>query len=170
MNALLKQPSIPRVRPPSAKPEAGTSSSSSSERTAIDRSVLDASQHGIVELVDGQPSREERDTSTDGADVARVAASEVASRVSQMRRRLMPTIDGFAAGMHDIELYRSAADMVSSRVLGICSQRLEERDGRGNAQRRLTIRGGREEAGQEDWRAPREDLGIILGALSRVER
>jgi kinetochore protein Mis13/DSN1 len=79
-------------------------------------------------------------------------------------------LDTFAAGIHDVDLYRAMGDTVSSRVLRICSERLEERDAR-NALRRLAIEGKDEE---EDPRirpaTSREDLGVILGALSRVER
>ena len=75
------------------------------------------------------------------------------------------------------------ADTVSSRVLRICSERLEERDAR-DAMRRLAISDGSTSAsGDEGDRGkasrgkmqphdspPKEDLGLVLGALSRVER
>ena len=63
------------------------------------------------------------------------------------------------------------ADTVSSRVLRICSQRLEERDAR-NAMRRLDIAGNEDENGREQvpTEMPKEDISVILGALSRAER
>lgn len=100
--------------------------------------------------------------------------SAVSSRLSRVRADLTPDIDALAAGIHDIELYRSTADSLSSRVLGICAQRLEERDAR-NALRRLAIE-GKETADDKSVepldrrQVVREDLGVVLGALSRVER
>ena len=69
------------------------------------------------------------------------------------------------------------SDRVSSRVLRICAERLDERDAR-NAMYRLAIEGssdGESEDGGNKEKVvlrerPKEDLGIILGALSRVER
>lgn len=97
--------------------------------------------------------------------------SAVSARLSRITTGLAPTLDILAAGVHDIELYRSTADAVSSQILRICAQRLEERDAR-NTQQRLAIEG--EDSEQRTPRVtrsrPREDLGLILGALSRVER
>lgn len=69
------------------------------------------------------------------------------------------------------------SDRVSSRVLRICAERLDERDAR-NAVYRFAIEGGSDGEGEEDGskekvvlrERPKEDLGVILGALSRVER
>lgn len=97
--------------------------------------------------------------------------SAVSARLSRITTGLAPTLDILAAGIHDIELYRSTADAVSSRILRICAQRLEERDAL-NAQQRVAIEG--DDSGHPAPSAtrppPREDLGLILGALSRVER
>lgn len=97
--------------------------------------------------------------------------SVVSARLSRVASGLAPTLDSFAAGVHDIELYRAMSDAVSTQVLRICAERLEERDAR-NAMRRLAIEGGEAEGGRVSLRhgRPREDLGVILGALSRVER
>lgn len=64
-------------------------------------------------------------------------------------------------------------------MLRICAERLDERDAR-NAMYRLSIEGssdGESEDGNDSKKEkvvlrerPREDLGVILGALSRVER
>lgn len=100
-----------------------------------------------------------------------MAPSAVSSRLSRIATGLAPTLDAFAAGVHDIELYRASADAVSSRILRTCAQRLEERDVR-NAQQRLAIEGSDNEQRSPELlpQRPQEDLGIILGALSRVER
>lgn len=97
--------------------------------------------------------------------------SAVSSRLSRITTGLAPTLDAFASGIHDIELYRSTADAVSSRILRICAQRLEERDAF-NTQQRLAIEGddGDQRPSSAGSSRPREDLGVILGALSRVER
>jgi kinetochore protein Mis13/DSN1 len=94
--------------------------------------------------------------------------SAVSSQLSRITAGLAPTLDAFAAGVHDIELYRASADNVSSRILRICSQRLEERDAH-NTQSRLAIEGDDRKQPAAVPR-PREDLGLILGALSRLER
>jgi kinetochore protein Mis13/DSN1 len=97
--------------------------------------------------------------------------SAVSARLSRITTGLAPTLDTLAAGIHDIELYRSTADAVSSRILRICAQRLEERDAL-NTQQRLAIEGddSAQRAPNVTRPRPREDLGLILGALSRVER
>lgn len=97
--------------------------------------------------------------------------STVSSRLSRITTGLAPTLDAFASGIHDIDLYRSTADSVSSRILLICAQRLEERDAL-NTQQRLAIEGddGDPRLPSAGAHSPREDLGVILGALSRVER
>jgi kinetochore protein Mis13/DSN1 len=97
--------------------------------------------------------------------------SAVSARLSRITTGLAPTLDALAAGVHDIELYRSTADAVSSQILRICAQRLEERDAL-NTQQRLAIEGedGEQRVTRVSRSRPREDLGFILGALSRVER
>lgn len=92
-----------------------------------------------------------------------------------MTSSLAPTLDSFAAGVHDIELYRSAADNVSSQILRICAQRLEERDMQ-NSLERLEIEGSTDEGegeGRARVRIRREkprDVSLVLGALSRLEK
>jgi kinetochore protein Mis13/DSN1 len=99
-----------------------------------------------------------------------MSPSTVSNRLSQITTGLAPTLDAFAAGIHDIELYSSSADALSSRILRICAERLEERDAL-NTRRRIAIEGdGEGESPQKLRERPREDLGLILGALSRVER
>jgi kinetochore protein Mis13/DSN1 len=107
---------------------------------------------------------------------------------------MAPSLDAFAAGIHDIELYRQAADNLATQVLSICAQRLAERDSGGPPRRssrdkidsRRRWKGkpadggdGHKEKGQqpeqqgeegEEVEEEKPDLGIVLAALSRVER
>jgi len=98
--------------------------------------------------------------------------------VSLVLPRQAPALDSFALGIHDIELYRAAADNVSSKILQICAQRLEERDYY-NTRASPDIEMGREDSegsskGKSKVRIRPEkrqdDIGLVLGALSRIER
>ncbi|RDW86922.1 Mis12-Mtw1 family protein [Aspergillus mulundensis] len=208
LNALLRPPSIPRTKskqvpngqsdkqPPEPSPPA-----SSDEH--IDPSVLDPSQQQILASL--RPTTARQDTqpppqpdqpqpepqsqpleSKPEPILPPMPPPSISTRLSKITSRLAPTIDSFAAGLHDVELYRSMSDAVSSKALQICAERLEERDAR-NALRRLAITapgdaeaetsGQGEGEGEEgipfrtrSRTRPREDLGPILGALSRVER
>lgn len=166
LNALHKQPPIPPVTKDSGpSPKRKTPKS---PHHNIDTSLLDPSQQALISSLNpsAQPSKVDSSSKTH----PEVTPSIVSSRLSKITTGLAPTLDNFAAGIHDIELYRSSADAVSSRILRICSQRLEERDA-SNTRQRLKIEGDDEETPQNDRPArPREDLGLILGALSRVER
>jgi kinetochore protein Mis13/DSN1 len=105
-------------------------------------------------------------------------------------------LDSFASGIHDIELYRSAADTVSSTLLRICSQRLEEREAKNaltssqleeeeeegeslgadsadrnkHTHKRQTKTIDKNSRVRLGKKKQREDIGLVLGALSRVER
>lgn len=121
-----------------------------------------------------QTGTNRRRTQQSPADVlSNTTISAVSSRLSQVTSSLAPTLDSFAAGVHDIELYRSAADSVSSQVLRICAQRLEERDMQ-NSLERLEIEGDTDEAEEKARvRIKREkptDVSLVLGALSRLEK
>lgn len=180
LNALLRQPTIPRLdslehpatgsQPKTRRP---SHKSTQNKRDNIDPSLLDPAQQAIFALLQIEPpkSRKEGDSSTSPATLPPCPPSAVSSRLSRITTGLAPTLDAFAAGVHDIELYRSRADAVSSRILRICAQRLEERDAR-NTQHRLAIEGsdGEQHLPTSPTDKPREDLGLILGALSRVER
>lgn len=180
MNALLKQPPIPRIdaESPKKSPKKSPRSKRQPEklsRDEIDTSLLDPSQQAIYATLNpSSSSAAPQSRPQQGAASTTqppMPPSAVSARLSRITTGLAPTLDTLAAGIHDIELYRSTADAVSSRILRICAQRLEERDAL-NTQQRLAIEGN--DSGQ---RAPsvtrpraREDLGLILGALSRVER
>lgn len=168
LNALHKQPSIP--------PLTRDSESSSRQKTQksphdhIDTSLLDNSQQALLASLN-PPSQAAPDGDSSSKTLPPITPSIVSSRLSKITTGLAPTLDAFAAGIHDIELYRSSADAVSSRILRICSQRLEERDAL-NTKQRLAIEGDDKEQilSDDKHERPREDLGMILGALSRVER
>ena len=101
-----------------------------------------------------------------------MSPSTISIRLSRITSSLAPTLDSLAAGIHDIDLYRTMSDTVSTRVLRICAERLDERDSR-NRVRRLAAEASDGENSRQDLSLrprPREDLGLILGALSRVER
>ncbi|KAL2855016.1 Mis12-Mtw1 protein family-domain-containing protein [Aspergillus pseudoustus] len=195
LNALLRPSLIPRLKPTAKhipngqskdKPEAEIETETPRPKSddQIDLSVLDPLQQQILASIDPEAAKQYQTTqSADQPSDATISLppltpSSISTRLSRITSRLAPTLDSFAAGVHDIELYRSMSDTVSSRVLRICAERLEERDAR-NALRRLAITSGE---GNEDGTAgakqtdvplrlrPKEDLGPILGALSRVER
>ncbi|EDP52362.1 hypothetical protein KXW98_003826 [Aspergillus fumigatus] len=193
LNELLRPPSIPRLKLESKQPSDTSQDQGSSqaetagqparsplslEPKAIDTSLLDPSQQEIYAMLNPDTAKARRKsqsqeplTTTQSSHLPPMPPSVVAGRLSRVASGLAPTLDSFAAGVHDIELYRSMSDAVSTRVLRICAERLEERDAR-NAMRRLAIEGGEAEGRRVMLRhgRPREDLGIILGALSRVER
>ncbi|CAI7613997.1 unnamed protein product [Penicillium discolor] len=168
LNALLRQPAIPTVKakPQSDNQQKDKQPSRKSQHEEVNPSLLDPSQQAILESLN--PSNQpEGESSTPSSTRPPITPSAVSAQLSRITSGLAPTLDAFAAGVHDIELYRASADTVSSRILRICSQRLEERDAQ-NTQRRLAMEG------EDDEHPPppriKEDLGLILGALSRVER
>ncbi|OJJ60542.1 hypothetical protein ASPSYDRAFT_146695 [Aspergillus sydowii CBS 593.65] len=186
LNALLQPPSIPRVKTaqkqmPNGQAETPPSDPEKTTHSApenIDLSILDPSQQRILASVDPDAAKRYQETqpqteqTPETTNLPPATPSSISTRLSRLTSRLAPTLDSFAAGVHDIELYRAMSDTVSSRTLQICAERLEERDTR-NALRRLAIAG--EEGGSEQKDValrprPKEDLGPILGALSRVER
>ncbi|KAJ5516186.1 hypothetical protein N7527_007746 [Penicillium freii] len=168
LNALLRQPAIPtgKAKPQPDDQQKDKRPSRKSQHEEVNSSLLDPSQQAILESLN--PSNHpEGESSTPSSTRPPITPSAVSAQLSRITSGLAPTLDAFAAGVHDIELYRASADTVSSRILRICAQRLEERDTQ-NTQRRLAMEGS------DDEHPPppriKEDLGLILGALSRVER
>lgn len=177
LNALLKQPPIPPLTP------AATDSPKSSKRYPkntthehLNTSLLDPSQQAILASLrppasDAAQSEPQDDSTPLPQTRPPISPSTVSARLSDITTSLAPVLDSFSLGVHDIELYRSSADAVSSQILRVCAERLEERDAL-NTRQRLAIEG--EEGGQSGRKLAaersREDIGIILGALSRVER
>ncbi|KAE8167330.1 Mis12-Mtw1 protein family-domain-containing protein [Aspergillus tamarii] len=181
LNALLRPPSIPQIKPskqqdtaPEGQQEPPQSDSEPNPRLdpePIDLSLLDPSQQRIYKSIDpGKSDTETQAASSSEHILPPITPTAISARLSRITRGLAPTLDSLAAGIHDIELYRTMSDTVSSRVLRICAERLEERDAR-NAMRRLAVEEGEGESKDLTLRPrPKEDLGLILGALSRIER
>lgn len=170
LNALMKQPAAPRIIEEPQSKDSSSSKQQPPSHTQIDPSLLDPSQQPLLASLDPSLPATEGSSSSISTPLPPLTPSTVSTRLSRITTGLAPTLDAFAAGIHDIELYRSTADAVSSRILRVCAQRLEERDAQ-NTRQRLAIEGEDSErpSGARRQR-PREDIGIILGALSRVER
>ena len=65
--------------------------------------------------------------------------------------------------MHRISQYRDTAERVATKALGVCAEKLEERDRR---------EGGKKEEAEEERKVAggsRESLGGVLRGLSRLE-
>ncbi|KAJ5549419.1 hypothetical protein N7513_006653 [Penicillium frequentans] len=173
LNALLKQAPIPPVNAPTPDSPQASKRYPKKSQPQIDSSLLDPSQQAILKsLHPSVPTAESqaKDDTSPPTVLPPMSPSTVSTRLSQITTGLAPTLDAFAAGIHDIELYSSSADAVSSRILRICAERLEERDAL-VARQRIAIEGDSGEDSPPKLRErPREDLGLILGALSRVER
>ncbi|PWY87518.1 hypothetical protein BO70DRAFT_196020 [Aspergillus heteromorphus CBS 117.55] len=180
LNALLRPVEIPPLKPspPQTEPDSNQPSQPSSRPDQIDLSLLEPSQRRLYAQLDPAaakhpPDAEAMDTEpsapeTTAAILPQMTPSAISTRLSRITSSLAPTLDSLAAGIHDIDLYRAMSDTVSSRVLRICAERLDERDAR-NGIRHLAL----ETTDRKDLSLrprPREDLGLILGALSRVER
>ncbi|KAL5365001.1 Mis12-Mtw1 protein family-domain-containing protein [Aspergillus floccosus] len=189
LNALLRPPTIPSIKTdaqhgatlngqePSKSDSKKPAKALPSTPGSIDSSLLDPSQRKLFELLSSEATKrstsEESQAERSSAETSTstpFTPAIVSTRLSRITATLAPTLDSFAAGMHDIELYRAMSDTVSSRVLRICAERLDERDAR-NAMRRLALEGGGDSSKELSLRQrPKEDLGLILGALSRLER
>jgi kinetochore protein Mis13/DSN1 len=167
-------------RPGGRLPEKGQSDGRLSD---IDISLLHPSQQSLITSLDSiglyeRGKEHKEDTRPSSALLQPISPAIVSSRLSRITTSLEPALDSFASGIHDIELYRAAADNVSSKILRICSQRLEERDYY-NARASLNIEMGREDSegsskGKSKVRIrpekQQDDIGLVLGALSRIER
>ncbi|KAJ9410240.1 hypothetical protein DTO045G8_2233 [Paecilomyces variotii] len=184
LNALLRAPSIPHTKSLQSErrteSQGGRTDSQLPETQDIDASLLDSSQRDLLAILNpalqqAGASRRSPQQSPSADLLSSTTISAVSSRLSQVTSSLAPTLDSFAAGVHDIELYRSAADNVSSQILRICAQRLEERDMQ-NSLERLEIEGSTDEGegeGRARVRIRREkprDVSLVLGALSRLEK
>ncbi|GFN21225.1 hypothetical protein AtubIFM55763_008984 [Aspergillus tubingensis] len=182
LNALLRPADIPRIKPaPPEQPESDSvPSSQPSPPEQIDLSLLEPSQREIFAQINPEAAKQQQpDTQPMETEPAapepnllpQMSPSTVSTRLSRITNSLAPTLDSLAAGIHDIDLYRTMSDTVSTRILRICAERLDERD----ARRRLaTAESSADETNNRQDLSlrprPREDLGVILGALSRVER
>lgn len=180
LKALLRPPSIPKLE------SSASADSSSRNNQHIDMAALDPHQRSIIGTI-GLDSLQVNHNSQDRKAIPQPSSTNppltpaaVSNRLSHITTSLAPTLDAFASGLHDIDIFRSAAHRISSEVLRICSQRLEERDAR-NAARSSEFEGSDQDDKEasnsnkdslrtQHTRRKREDVGVILGALSRVER
>ncbi|GAT27886.1 Mis12-Mtw1 family protein [Aspergillus luchuensis] len=183
LNALLRPADIPRIKPaPPEQPESDSvPSSQPSPPEQIDLSLLEPSQREIFAQINPEAAKQQQQPDTQPMEtepaapepnlLPQMSPSTVSTRLSRITNSLAPTLDSLAAGIHDIDLYRTMSDTVSTRILRICAERLDERD----ARRRLaTAESSADETNNRQDLSlrprAREDLGVILGALSRVER
>ncbi|PWY74815.1 Mis12-Mtw1 family protein [Aspergillus eucalypticola CBS 122712] len=183
LNALLRPADIPRIKPaPPEQPESDSvPSSQPSPPEQIDLSLLEPSQREIFAQINPEAAKQQQEPDTQPMEtepaapepnlLPQMSPSTVSTRLFRITHSLAPTLDSLAAGIHDIDLYRTMSDTVSTRILRICAERLDERD----ARRRLATAetSADETNNRQDLSLrprPREDLGVILGALSRVER
>ncbi|KAJ5668575.1 uncharacterized protein N7477_007145 [Penicillium maclennaniae] len=173
LNALSMKPPMRRIsaKIPDSSDQPTSKQHPKQASDQINPSLLDPAQQAILASLNPpqnpRPQPEEASSSTTRAPMS---PSAVSARLSRISTGLAPTLDTFAAGIHDIEMYRTTADAVSSRILRTCAQRLEERDAF-NTQQRLAIEGDDDERQPPSQRGERpRDIGLILGALSRIER
>ncbi|KAL2375010.1 hypothetical protein RJ035_000657 [Blastomyces gilchristii] len=212
LTSLLRPPSIPRIRPPSSTSAQSSDtqqpSTSTPQLDAINPDLLDPSQLAILTSLNPSnitSTSTDKSTPTQQADPSYTSISNITSRLSRLTTSLIPTLDSFASGIHDVELFRRAADDVAGQVLAICARRLEERDRlrprgvggeelgvssngrtmrtrRRKGKQKVGESGAYEEEGEgeeggadsdgdgaDDFRIEKEDLAIVLGALSRLE-
>lgn len=176
--ALLRTPSIPSIKPPaSEEAEAGRPSHHKLPATSdsIDSSLLDTSQQSLLEVLREPlfPPQSQHEQSPTSLTRLPDPISSLTSRLSSLSSSLAPTLDSFAAGIHDLELYRSAADTVAGNILRICANRLEERELRASAKSRGIEEPESDAEGAGGGSAvktelQKEDLKPILAALSRL--
>ncbi|KAK2808662.1 hypothetical protein FQN50_004526 [Emmonsiellopsis sp. PD_5] len=221
LTSLLRPPSIPKIGSPapasekSSNPPNDTSTTptpiiedeTEEDEEPINPSLLDPSQQSLLAALTNTSISTSTSTSTSTPTsnphttdpsastptTSPTSISSITTRLSRLTTSLMPTLDSFAAGVHDIELFRHAADDVAGQVLAICAKRLEERDQlsrrrgglaeeqgmsmRKKGKQKVSAEGeesedeveGVDEGGTGDM-GEREDLAVVLGALSRVER
>lgn len=85
----------------------------------------------------------------------------ISARLNALTASLGPTVDAFAGGIHQIAQYRDAANRVAGQVLGMCADRLRDRD---EGDRRHAL------GESAELTKHRDELGGVLRSLSRLER
>ncbi|EGD96821.1 hypothetical protein TESG_04251 [Trichophyton tonsurans CBS 112818] len=144
--------------------------------SAINQSLLDPTQASILNILGNSKSRPKEASSktTNSSPEIDTSILSISERLTRLSTSLTPTLDSFATGIHNIEMFRQSADSLSSHILRICAQRLEERDAlQGKNAGILTLSGVKEDGKsslQGTVTGGREDLSDILRALSRLER
>ena len=138
LEALLRPPSLPLI---SRKPSKGLS-----EHPSIDLKLLSPLDARLLSSL--------ASTST--------ASMTISTSLNSMTASLGPTIDAFADGVHQIGQYCEATENVAGKVLGICAEKLEDREKEG---RRRAIG-----VGNGDFSTSKDEFGGVLRSLSRLER
>ncbi|EFE41541.1 Mis12-Mtw1 family protein [Trichophyton verrucosum HKI 0517] len=180
--ALIRPPSVPSIGTKSDIIKHPTSKQDDRpeplrrDPSAVNQSLLDPTQASILNILGHSESRPKEASSKTANSSPEIDTSilSILERLTRLSTSLTPTLDSFAAGIHNIEMFRQSADSLSSHILRICAQRLEERDGlQGKNADVLTLPGGKED-GKNSLQGTvvggREDLSDILRALSRLER
>lgn len=86
------------------------------------------------------------------------ATTVIQNRLNTISISLGPMVDSFADGVHKIGQFRDAADNLAGRALGICAEKLAEKENRARP------------SAQDGQSSPGTQLGNVLRSLSRVER
>lgn len=180
--ALIRPPSVPIIstksdilRHPTSKPD-DIPELLRRNPLAINQSLLDPTQASILNILGHSESRPKEASSktTNSSSEIDTSILSISERLTRLSASLTPTLDSFATGIHNIEMFRQSADSLSSHILRICAQRLEERDAlQGKNAGLSTLSGGKEDGKsslQGTVTGGREDLSDILRALSRLER
>ncbi|KAK2741121.1 hypothetical protein FQN57_005722 [Myotisia sp. PD_48] len=194
--ALLRPASVPLLKPkPSTSSEPEQQSSSNSIipnlrrrlpdlSSSIDFSILHPSQQSLLATIQQQPKepgprpKQQLVKKPDVTPSFTSSPSVVSQRLTHLSDSLAPTLDSFAAGMHDIELFRQASHSFGGRVLRECALRLDERDAdiwRGSRPLSEAVVSGAnvDEGGSSGVSITsdgKEDLNPVLRALTKLER
>jgi len=132
------------LRPPAIVPTSQQLIRADLNDLSIDKSLLSATDAALLDSL-GSSSN---------------LSVTIASRLNTITSKLGPSIDTFANGVHTVAQYRDAANNVAGRILGICAERLSDREREG---RRKALH-------QENDSSPGQDLSSVLRGLSRVDR
>ena len=171
--ALLREPDIPRVTEPSTDEES-VSRRKKPSPSGIDTSLLDPSQRDLLSSLNLSsipcPPKQQPDAPQQTEPESKqLSLPTLSTHLSSLSLSLTPTLDTFASGIHDIELYRRTAGDFAGAVLRVCAGRLEERD-----KRMKRVKAENEDGDGDDGGGGKEaedqDLSVVLGALSRLER
>ncbi|KAL1952591.1 hypothetical protein VTO42DRAFT_4706 [Malbranchea cinnamomea] len=188
--ALLKAPTVPQLTSPAAPrtDEHASASSPGVTPEQIDGALLDPAQQAVLATLTGASSSKQQTDhpSTAAGPASSTSMAAISSRLSRLSLSLAATLDSFSAGIHDIELFRSSSNDLARRILGICAQKLEERDlgiissgpdngagdhdGREGGGKPPDSNSTSADAAASTTMREREDLSLVLGALSRLER
>ncbi|KAI5287172.1 hypothetical protein KEM54_006189 [Ascosphaera aggregata] len=183
LRSLMDPPSIPEITFESSDEDESISTVSTPSISKINVSLLDPTQQQLLESLSVRPLTKPPDIISQPESLQLLDSSDpqlatsidsITTRLSRLTTSLLPTIDTFAAGIHDIELYRSVADDTAGIILKTCARKLEARDRARRAAAKMKDKNEDEDDehidDDDDEEIRRDDLAAVLGALSRVER